>query len=112
MRATRQRLDGRHLMAMAALATLLGGCATTPVAPAITPAMQSHSGAPLQTLKAGRELFVYRCTSCHTVEPVGSHPMSFWRASVREMAGRSKLTATDEAAILAYLAAVRELPGG
>jgi hypothetical protein len=100
-----------HLLALASLAALLGGCVST-VAPPITAAMQSHSGSSPQTLKSGRELFVYRCTNCHTIDPVGSHPMSFWRDSVRQMAARSKLTASEEAAILAYLSAARETPAG
>jgi hypothetical protein len=110
---TRQRpqFHRGQLPALASLAALLGGCVST-VAPPITAALQSHSGASPQTLKSGRELFVYRCTSCHTIDPVASHPISYWRDSVRQMAARSKLTAAEEAAIVAYLGAARETPAG
>jgi mono/diheme cytochrome c family protein len=72
--------------------------------------MQTQSGASMETLKSGREVFVYRCTSCHTIDPVSRHPMAYWRHAVEDMASRAKLTASEHAAIVAYLSAAHEAP--
>ena len=92
----------------AAAALALGGCATVSVAPPVTPALLAASeGKPAATLALGREIFTGRCTACHSADPPGKHTVAEWHGIVGDMAHRAKLDASQEAALLAYLAAAR-----
>ena len=46
-----------------------------------------------------------RATACHSADPVADYPFAEWRRIVAEMKVRSKLTVTEESALLAYLQA-------
>lgn len=80
-------------------------------APAITPAMMRaaavHGDSP-ETLATGRRLLAMRCTTCHALEPVANYTSAEWRANVRDMADRAKLTEAQIRQVTAYLIAARE----
>lgn len=93
--------------ALGALA--LGGCVSMDaIAPPVTAAM-SGSGAPQETLDRGRRIYTGACTACHSADPVGKYSLSRWREIVGEMSERTKLTATDQSALLDYLAAAHKV---
>ena len=98
----------RHA-ALGAIAAGLCGCAMTQnVAPPVTAAMVAASdGHSAEVLKEGRRLFAGRCTSCHAADPVASRSVAEWHRIVDDMADRSKLTAADRSALLAYISAAR-----
>jgi len=90
----------------APVAFLLGSCAISTIAPAVTPAMVAGSrGHSAGELKRGRDLFGTRCTACHTADPVAKHSVSEWNGIVDDMAGRSKLSADERSALMAYIEA-------
>lgn len=99
------------LGALASLA-LLAGCANlATVAPPVTLAMVAVSGgAGEAALTAGRRIFTVQCTACHSADPVAKYPFSEWRQIVGKMGERSKLSAEEESALLAYLQAALKAP--
>ena len=67
-------------------------------------------GATAQTLEAGRITLTTRCASCHQVYPVAAYSPARWAEIVEEMAERTKLDASQQAALLAYLTAAHATP--
>ena len=59
-------------------------------------------------LAAGREIFVMKCTRCHSVQPIGKYSVARWRGIVDDMSARANLSAAQKAQLLAYIAAARE----
>ena len=99
----------RALSITVAASLAVGGCAAVSVAPPITSALIAASGGkPAVTLAMGREIFAGRCTACHSADPVGKYSIAKWREIVGDMAHRAKLDATQQAALLAYLAAAHD----
>ena len=99
-----------RLLAGAALAVFASGCVGT-VPPPVSPAMLRVSrGATAQTLEAGRTTLTTRCASCHQVYPVAAYSAARWAEIVEEMAERTKLDASQQAALLAYLTAAHATP--
>lgn len=94
------------------LSTCFVGCeAMKSGAPAVNPEMvraAAANGDSVETLSAGRRLLAMRCTGCHGLEPVAAYTSVEWRANVRSMAGRAKLSGEEEREITAYLVAARE----
>ncbi len=95
-----------HQLSAAIAALVLGGCvAIETLAPPVTPALAG--GASATTLEAGRSLYVGRCAKCHSVDPVGKYSAPRWREIIADMAERSKLSAPEHEAVLAYVLAAR-----
>lgn len=62
-------------------------------------------------LRLGREIYVTRCARCHSVEPVRKYSRAHWeREILPEMAEETNLSASDAAAVRAYVLAVLESP--
>lgn len=62
-------------------------------------------------LESGRQLYVGKCTKCHSVEPIRDYPLADWIDDIMpEMAEKSKLTAEENASVLAYVLAVLKSP--
>ncbi len=100
-------------MRLAALAALIiSGCASLEnTAPPVTPAMVSASGgASPATLEDGRRIFTGACTACHSAKPAARYSESEWHRIVGEMAARTKLDASRQSILLAYLTAARAVP--
>lgn len=104
-------LRGRSIL-VALTAIAAGGCASLEtIAPPVTPALvRASRGVPAGILEEGRRIFTGACTACHAADPVAKHSASEWRTIVADMAVRTKLSPSREAALLAYLTAVCATP--
>jgi mono/diheme cytochrome c family protein len=79
---------------------LVSSCETTP-----SGGSGSASAAAGSPHAAGKRIYLTRCTSCHSPEPVGDYTRSEWRSMVDHMRKRAKLQPDEEKALLAYLMA-------
>ena len=62
-------------------------------------------------LRLGREIYVTRCARCHSVEPVRKYSRAHWERDILpDMAEETNLTASDAAAVRAYVLAVLDSP--
>jgi hypothetical protein len=96
----------RTLAALAAV--VLSGCVSIEkLAPPVTPAMAGSGGASVHELEAGRRIYVGRCASCHSIDPVAKYTAARWRGIVLDMADEAELSAGEEASLLDYLLAAR-----
>jgi len=95
-----------HRRALLALgACLLAGCANlATLAPPVTPALVARSYGDASMLASGRGIYLTQCTACHAPESVPAHAGK-WPGLIREMAPKSRLTAAEERAVLAYVLA-------
>jgi cytochrome c5 len=59
-------------------------------------------------LERGRELYVARCSGCHSLVEPSKHHAAFWTARVSEMAPRAKLTPEEVHLVTHYLVTVSE----
>src|SRR3954451_23777080 len=85
---------------LGALAVVLAvtGCAqeSRPIAP-------GNGGASKAGPLDGRKIFFGRCTRCHTADPLEQHTVVEWRKILEEMAGRTRLSAAEHAALLSFI---------
>lgn len=74
--------------------------------------MAGGDEARLESLRAGRELYINKCSGCHSLIPVDKFDDARWTAEVDEMVKTSKvrLTPEDRNRILAYLTAANDRP--
>ncbi len=90
------------------LGLALAGCVSLETsAPSV--ARLPRGGSP-GVLERGREIYVGQCTTCHSVQPVAKYSASEWPGIAQDMSERSKLSAQDAQAILAYVLAARQMP--
>lgn len=67
---------------------------------------QARMGSPAQ-LAQGREIYVTKCAKCHSVEPVRKYPAEKWQHQILpEMEEETKLSASEVAAVRAYVMSV------
>jgi cytochrome c1 len=83
-------------------------CANFAPPPEVSPALianarPDHVGA--EQLQSGRRLFVSRCLECHTLPQITKYNREQWPHLVSRMSGRANLSASEQAAIVAYLRA-------
>lgn len=83
-------------------------CASLAPPPEVSPALVAnargdHSDA--NVLATGRKLFVSRCLECHSLPSATQHSRDEWPHLVNRMSGRANLSASEQAAIVAYLRA-------
>ena len=57
------------------------------------------------TLEAGRRIYLESCTHCHKAEPVRDYAAARWPGIIGDMGERSKLSAVQQSAVLAYVLA-------
>lgn len=62
-------------------------------------------GTTLADLKRGRELYVEKCGSCHTLVLPERYPAHEWEGNVGRMQARARLDTLEKRAILQYLSA-------
>lgn len=83
------------------------GCASMEqIAP---PVSRISTSANSPQLAFGRELYLGKCTACHTAEPVARYSATRWPGIIREMSIESKFTPAQEQAVLAYVLAARQV---
>jgi mono/diheme cytochrome c family protein len=85
-----------------ALAALAGCTAYLPVPDAL---MADGDDARLSDLRAGRDLYINKCSGCHALKSVDLYDDATWTSEVQEMAAKKKvrLTNTDRDLLLRYL---------
>jgi hypothetical protein len=83
-------------------------CANFAPPPEISPALVANARpdhADANMLATGRKLFVSRCLECHTLPPVTKYSKDEWPYLVSRMSDRANVSASEKAAIIAYLRA-------
>jgi hypothetical protein len=94
------------LLALAALA----GCAV--YLPEPDAMMAGGDEVRLSDLRAGRQLYINKCSGCHSLIPVDKFDDARWTAEVEEMVKLKKvrLTAEDRSQLLLYLTTANNQP--
>jgi mono/diheme cytochrome c family protein len=60
------------------------------------------------TLARGRHVFINRCISCHSLEPVNRYSVEQWKTILPEMAEEANLSEDQQADLLAYVLTARQ----
>jgi cytochrome c5 len=99
-----------RLLAVTITFATFAACASTPV-PMPTPqqgeaASQRWPGTTLEDLKAGRTLYVERCSGCHSLPVPDAYAADAWPKVIDEMAARAHLAGDDRTRVLRYLVTV------
>ena len=76
------------------------GCASLPVP---TPKDAERFQTSVESLSAGRSAYLSRCGGCHQHHQPSNFTPDAWPQLVATMRDRAKLSAEDQASILAYL---------
>jgi len=86
---------------------LLAGCVSleTAVPPVATFAPHGGNAA---MLEAGRRTYLESCTRCHSAQPVRDFSAARWPGIMADMGERSKLSAAQQRAVLAYVLAASQ----
>ena len=81
----------------------LGGCVVYLPEPDMM--MAGGDDARLSDLKAGRELYINKCSGCHALIPVDKYDDARWASEVDEMfkAKKVRMSAEDRDCLLRYL---------
>jgi mono/diheme cytochrome c family protein len=100
----------RALSMMAALS--LGSCVSIEQsAPRVEMLPPYARVASAEQLAQGRDIYLTKCAKCHQVEPVRKYPASEWQHTILpEMSDEAKLSATESAAVHAYVMSVLRSP--
>jgi mono/diheme cytochrome c family protein len=89
--------------------SLFGMAACSSVEQAAPPVAQLRS--PTPACERGRELYLTKCTKCHSPEPIREHSLTDWSSDILPtMVRKSKLGPSDGAAVEAYVRAVLATP--
>ena len=102
-RCARTRRAGVMILTSVALAS----CASIETTVPPVASLPSH-GRNVAALDAGRRIYLESCTRCHVAEPVREYPAARWPGIIADMAERSKLSAEQERAVLAYVLAATQ----
>ena len=79
-------------------------------APPVATLRSSHLNSGTQ-LESGRQIYIGKCTKCHSAEPIRDYPLADWIGDILpEMSEKSKLTPAETASVLAYVQAVLKSP--
>ena len=98
--------------AVAMCPAILAACSTVSVETAAPPLSSLRPAAGnAEQLTQGRLLYVTRCAKCHQIYPVKNYTAAQWQPIMAEMAEDAKLTASEDAAVRAYIAAALKTPG-
>jgi hypothetical protein len=97
-------VKSRFLVLLLALAALAGCVVYLPEPDAL---MAGGDDARLGDLREGRQLYINKCSGCHSLFPVDKYDGARWTAEVDEMLQlkKVKLTVEDRNKILGYLTA-------
>ena len=76
--------------------------AAPPVATIASPTQSAYAH-----LNSGREIYVGKCTKCHSAEVIVKHSLEDWKGDIMPtMAKKAKLSPEEEASVMAYVNAV------
>jgi len=100
------------LISRALLLTTLGGltsCVSLETAAPSVASFARPSQSSYSHLLAGREIYIGKCTKCHSAEPVRNHSLADWKEDIMpEMSKKTKLSPEEEADVLAYITAASQ----
>ena len=88
------------LSALFAVLMMVGCVSTATLVPLVDPGLANAA-----ELTEGRRIYLRRCTSCHSPEPVNSYTFAEWKHQVDEMREDAKIKPDEEGKLLAYLRA-------
>ena len=97
-----------HQVLSALITLFIVSCANFAPPPAVSPAVIANARpdhVDAKQLQNGRRLFVSRCLECHTLPRITKYNREQWPHLVSRMSGRANLSASEQAAIVAYLRA-------
>ena len=80
---------------------LIYKCSSALYKPGISDAQKS--GTPIDTLIAGRQLYIKKCASCHTIYLPQKYTRKEWSFHIDRMHERSGITTEEKNTILKYL---------
>lgn len=101
----------RHTLVGVAFALLPTACGPAYQAPPVDARFKKLSPSPQSQLERGFIVHQEKCAKCHPFEdPAAYQPADLEFKIMPVMARKSKIDATDEKAVLAYLLAARQLP--
>jgi len=91
----------------------VSGCAASPASAPVTPsdekwASQRWPGTTLGDLTHGHDVFVSRCSSCHSLPRPDVKSPEQWGAVLDEMGARAKLSAAERDLVNRYLSAASQ----
>ncbi len=90
---------------LSAAGLLLGGCRTlAEIAPPVQPAMNGD----VAVLSSGRQIYLQRCASCHSLEAVDDYTAAEWDELLPAMNRKSKLNPAQADQLRQYLLSARE----
>ena len=100
----------RHLGTLATMLAL-GGCGVPRVTPELVAiAQRCDPGVSTGQLESARTLYINRCSSCHSLNLPRDYSVSEWREWMPKMSRKAKLAGTQEAEILRFVLAARDVP--
>jgi cytochrome c5 len=106
----RYHLRGRWWVAGCILLSACGA-ALPRVTPAFTVQAQQHDATVTEArLQSGRDLYVSRCSSCHSLVDPTAYSEAEWPSWIHRMAGKAHIAPSQEALIFTYLKAARNTP--
>ena len=95
-------------ISLACIPVFMVGCAslavTAPPVDRLLPRLQNAE------VQAGRQIYLGKCTSCHSALPVRNYTRAEWQPILAEMAEETNLTPAQDAAVRAYVHAVLDSP--
>ena len=99
------------LIASLFCAGLLNSCVSLETAAPPVATLRSSNLHSSAQLESGRQIYVGKCTKCHSAEPIRNYPLAEWIDDIMpEMSEKSKLTGEENASVLAYVQAVLKTP--
>ena len=95
------------VLLLAAGLTACGGSAIPhPTDRHVSRAQAEWPGTTRQSLEHGRDLYVARCSGCHTLFAPTAYPAKRWREVLGKMARRARLSREQSELVLHYLVAM------
>ena len=87
--------------------SVLRGCMSVeqmapPVGPRLTEAA-GEDGASTEALQRGRQVYLTRCSTCHTIEPIDRYTAARWDQILPRMNKDAKLDAAEAADLRTYI---------
>lgn len=69
-----------------------------------------NAGRNAAAMEHGREIYMGKCTSCHSAQTISKYSAAEWPKIVDDMGERAKLGPAEEHAVLEYVLAARTVP--
>ena len=85
------------------LGMVMGALACSTAIPRVGPADAERTGLSMDTLRAGRDIYIAKCSGCHVLYAPQEYPDHVWLDQVMEMKGKALISERDVELILAYV---------